>query len=470
MAPTSHLFSEERTLNRAQQLRQSVLLVFCEPSPAEYTRLLRLSRREWQNLLHWLDTSGLALYFFDRMRELNLLEILPSPVFARLKENLTDNSERIDAMIAESVSIQRRFQEAHVSYAVLKGFSLAPISVPKLQLRSQLDLDFLVSDESANEARRILEDTGYRLRAISGRSWEFKANENRTSGMKGLYKTGMSRSAELHLETVKEGSASLLSRAQSIYFHGVSMPVLSPVDLFLGQGLHLYKHLCSEFSRVAHVIEFRRHVIARRHDDAFWNTLRQQVADEPGTCTQLGIVIHLISCVTGRFAPEALTCWTVDRLPTAASLWVDMYGRRTILASFPGSKLYLLLQKELEASGVPAKRSAYRALLPRRLPPAITQPTAGETLLTRVGRYMRELRYILFRFRFHLFEGIRYLCESILWQQHRNELSHEHHSLFVPARAEALHRARGGACDGCRSSLAGTAGMKKAKPFGRIWN
>ena len=44
------------------------------------------------------------------------------------------------------------------------------------------------------------------------------------------------------------------------------MPVLSPVDLFLGQGLHAYKHVCSEFSRVAHLLEFRRHVLARRDD------------------------------------------------------------------------------------------------------------------------------------------------------------------------------------------------------------
>jgi len=87
----------------------------------EYTRLLGLSHKEWQNLLNRLDTSGLALYFFDRMRDLSLLEILAS--FARLKENLTENSERINAMIAESVSIQRRFQEAHVSYASLKGYN-----------------------------------------------------------------------------------------------------------------------------------------------------------------------------------------------------------------------------------------------------------------------------------------------------------------------------------------------------------
>jgi hypothetical protein len=290
-------------------------------------------------------------------------------------------------------------------------------------LRSQLDLDFLVSEENAHEARRIIEDTGYRLKVISGRTWEFKASEDRPSGMKGLYKTGMIRTVELHLETAQEGGASLLSRSQRIPFHGVSMPVLSPIDLFLGQGLHLYKHLCSEFSRTFHAIEFRRHVIARRDDKAFWISLKEQVGDEPGMCARLGIAIHLTSCVTGRFAPEALTCWTVDRLPAAARLWVDVYGPRILLASYPGSKLYLLLQKELEPTGVPAKRSLYKALLPRRLPPAITHPASGEKLLGRIKRYMRELHNVLFRFRFHLSEGIRYLCESILWRQHRNELS-----------------------------------------------
>ena len=146
-------------------------MVFRDPVPVEYTRLMHLARKDWKDLLRWLDTSGLALYFFDRLRELDLLEVLPSPVLARLRQNLADNSERIHGMIAEAAAIQHRFQEAGVSYAVLKGFSLWPISVSKLELRSQLDLDFLVSEESADRAREVLEGFGYRLNAISGQSW-----------------------------------------------------------------------------------------------------------------------------------------------------------------------------------------------------------------------------------------------------------------------------------------------------------
>lgn len=398
-------------------------MVFCDPVPAQFARLMHLRCKDWKDLLHWLDTSGLALYFFDRLRELDLLGMLPFPVLARLRQNLADNSERMNGMIAEAVAIQRRFQEAGVSYAVLKGFSLWPISVPKLELRSQLDLDFLVSEESADRSRKILESFGYRLGAISAQTWEFKASEDQPSSLASLYKKGRSRSAELHVESAGQFRPGLLSRTHKVGLLEVLMPVLSPVDLFLWQARHLYKHVCSEFSRTAHLIEFRQHVITRYGDRSFWNCLQQQASNEPQACLQIGIVILLISRVMGPFAPEALTRWSVDQLPSPVCQWVDRYGLRTALMSFPGSKLYLLLQKELTAAGMPSKRPLRQALLPRCLPQAITHAVAGEGLFSRMKRYQKEGGFIFFRLRFHLLEGVRYFCESILWQRYRNGAS-----------------------------------------------
>ncbi len=83
------------------------------------------------------------------------------------------------------------------------------------------------------------------------------------------------------------------------------MPVLSPVDLFLGQGLHAYKHVCSEFSRTAHLLEFRRHVLTRRNDETFWQELRIAVNGDPVTCLRLGVVALLITHVMDEFAPDA---------------------------------------------------------------------------------------------------------------------------------------------------------------------
>ena len=324
-------------------------------------------------------------------------------------------------MIIESIAIQHSFQYAGLSYAILKGFSLWPASVPKVELRSQLDLDFLITEGSAIEARRLLEARGYCLHAMSGRSWEFKIYENSAYTLKHIYKPARQRTVELHIEADTAAIGALQVRSGRISFHGVSMPVLSRVDLFLEQGLHLYKHVCSEFFRVAHLLEFRRHIVTRYHDDAFWQELRELIKHNPKQCLELGLVTLLTSHVMGDFAPDALTCWTVERLPASIGMWVELYGHRVVLADFPGSKLYLLLQRELQRAGLPAKRSLREALIPRSLPPAITKAAPGETLLQLMRRHYKQVRFIFLRLRFHTVEGLRYLGESIRWLQYSNQ-------------------------------------------------
>jgi hypothetical protein len=407
-------------LSRKQLLREAVLLTFCDPLPEHCGRLEGLSERQWQKLLHWLDISGLALYFLDRMAELQLCDMLPPGVLARLQRNLHDNIGRTRGMAAESVAIQQEFQGAGLLYATLKGFSLCPESVPKAELRHQFDLDFLVAEESAREARQILERRGYRLHSISGRSWEFKINERPVLALQDLYKDSPGRAVELHIEASAPGRPGLLGRIEKRDFYGMHMPVLSPVDLFLGQGLHVYKHVYSEFARAAHLLEFRRHVLLRRDDDTFWDWLRSIAEENPRAVLGLGVVTQLITRVMGDFAPEALTNWTVDRVPRFVTLWIDLYGRRVVFDNFPGSKLYLLLQNELESAGVPVKRSLGQALLPRRLPPAVIRASDRETVPARVGRYRLQLSFILGRLRFHIVEGVRYTWESYRWRQNLN--------------------------------------------------
>jgi hypothetical protein len=401
-------------------LREAVLLTFCTPAISPCAYLEKLSSPEWRRLLRWLDISGLALYFLDRLTVLNQTELLPTEVLARLQQNLADNTTRTETMIEESAAIHRTFQRAGLLYVALKGFSLWPISVPRPELRSQLDLDFLVAKKDASEARRILELRGYHLRAISGRSWEFKANEAPGMNLKELYKDRPFRSVELHLDPDSANSV-LLARAQLKPFRGITMPVLSPADLFLGQGLHLFKHICSEFSRAAHLIEFHRHVIARHDDETFWRTLPAIAETNAFAPFALGVVNLLIQSVMGDFAPAEFTCWTVDRLSHGARQWVQLYGRRATIGNHPGTKLYLLLQRELIKAGLPAKRSVRRSLLPTRLPPLVVHGYPHEALFTRVWRYWAQFRFIFFRLRFHAVEGLRYLCESVRWSWHMRE-------------------------------------------------
>jgi hypothetical protein len=305
----------------------------------------------------------------------------------------------------------------------MKGVSLSPLSVPRPELRHQFDLDYLIAEKDAPEARRILERKGYRMYAISGQTWEFKINETPDVSIKDLYKDLSYRSVELHLEADTTGQISRLDRVQHREMFGTIMPVFSPIDLFLGQAMHAFKDVCSAFSRTAHLLEFYRHVLARREDDVFWLELRARAEDDRRACLGMGVVIYLITSIMGNFAPEVLRVWTVAILPPSARLWVDLYGRRAAFGQHPGTKLYLLLQRELKTAGVSVKRPFKKSLLPSRLPPAVIRAALNETLSKRIARYRVQVRFIFSRLWFHIVEGLRYAIESYRWRQHLNELS-----------------------------------------------
>ena len=418
-SPSPDIDFVSRSLRSDQLARLDALLTFCDPLPMQCLRTLTLSKKEWEKLLHWLDLSGLALYFFDRLIELGLGDLLPSAVFNRLRQNLIDNTQRTRGMIAETIAIQQEFQKTGLKYANLKGLSLCPISVPKLELRSQFDLDFLVAESCVPQAQRILEQRGYRLYAISGRSLEFKFNERPGVSLKDIYKDFRSYAVELHVESSALGRPSPLERLDWRELHGLNMPLLSPVDLLLGQGLHLFKHICGESLRTAHLLEFRRHVLYRRDDDEFWRVLQVAGKNDPRASLGLGVVTFLIARVMGDFAPEALTRWTVDSISRPMQLWVEMYGHRVALGNYPGNKLYLLLQKEYESAGIPKKRSLRLALLPSRLPPPVIRAFPNEALSVRILRYSAYLQLILGRLRFHVVEGFRFVLESRRWRRVR---------------------------------------------------
>jgi hypothetical protein len=165
------------------------------------------------------------------------------------------------------------------------------------------------------------------------------------------------------------------------------------------------------------LLEFRRHVLNRRDDSAFWREVQVQAQDDPRASLRLGVVILLITRVMGDFAPQAFTTWTVDGLSRPVRLWVEMYGHRVALGSYPGNKLYLLLQKELQLAGIPEKRSLRRALLPLRLPPPVIRAFPNEALAVRVRRYSMRLQLIFERLRFHFVEGFRFALESRRWRR-----------------------------------------------------
>ena len=139
-----------KPLSRDQRIRESAFLCFSDSHAPAFIHTL--SAKEWKKFLHWLDVSGLALYFLDRLTQIGQRRSLPASVVNRLERNLEENRQRTQGLIEESAKLQRDFQSADISYAVMKGISLCPVSVPRPEFRHQFDLDFLIAESDASPA------------------------------------------------------------------------------------------------------------------------------------------------------------------------------------------------------------------------------------------------------------------------------------------------------------------------------
>jgi hypothetical protein len=412
--------SSVKSLSRDDRAKIAILRTVSGSSLEDCSWMTGIAPRRWRGLLCWMDYHGLALYFFDRVVEAQGSNLLPAEIRSEFHRRLDENTARTRSMIAESIAIQREFQNENVLYALLKGASLSPSSAPRPELRLQFDVDFRVAEQDMPEAEKILIRKGYRLYAVDGRHWEFKRNERPGIGLKELYRDTNSWRVELHSEPAGSENSGVLERVEWREIGGFMTPTLSPMDMFSGQGLHACKHVRTQFCRASYLVEFRRHVLFRFGDERFWTAVERRLSGNPQACLKLGIVIALAEKVTGEFASPALKRWTVSTLSPSIRLWIEMYGSRSVCQDFPGSKLFLLLEKALEERGLTAKSSVPRSLIPFCVPPLLFRGVPREGVKMWLKRYRVQCGLLLGRLRFHFVEGFRFVWEFRRW---RRELS-----------------------------------------------
>lgn len=440
--PMNPLIAEPPHLTREEQIRRGVLRVVSNGSLEELALLTGVTAREWHRQLHWLDVSGMALYLFDRLRELDHSDLLPASIGLRLKENLADNTLRTKSMIAEAVAIRDAFEQSGLSFALSKGISLSPDAVARPELRSQLDIDFLIALGDIPEAEKILKGRGYYVHAANGRTWEFKTYAAPSGSMRNLYRDVPWRTVELHTESTAEGRRSRLAKREKRVTCGIEMPVQCASDIFIGQGLHLFKHASTPHYRASQLVEFHRHLRTRRGNENFWREVEVRAAETGAAAWALGVSTLLVEQILGECTSESFASWTVARLSRPVRLWVEMYGWRSALGGMLGNKLYLLLVWELEKEGLEARRPVLSSahgpeevsevsqeprparvkLVPRRLPPMVLRGQAGESLGTRAARYRLQIKYVTTRLRFHLVEGLKLLSQWRQWRRRLREI------------------------------------------------
>ena len=396
-----------------KSLVRGILQAFQGDAERSYLQFSGTPEAAWKKTDFWLNASGLALYFFDQVCRLGIADVVPQETCQRLRTDLRRNKERAAAMFREFCELNELFRAAGVEYVNHKGFTLCPHACMAPELRHQIDFDFIVARRHLALARELLESRGYTLAAAGAETWEFKAG-NFVRSKWDQYSMGMYRCVELHFADAEDER---LKRAEAWIWEGSCFPAFGPADQLIDQAVHLFRHIRSENTRPAWLLEFHRHVVSRREDVAFWRQVRQCASTRANADIAFGMSILIASQLFGQFAPTSIEQWALGSLSPTVRLWGERYGVEAVIADFPGTKLFLLLEEELETLH-PARGSIVRErLLPIRRPRAVFSAGADESLVERLSRCTMQLRFVLFRARFHIMEAARYFVELPSWRR-----------------------------------------------------
>jgi hypothetical protein len=409
-----------------RQLAKAILSTLRSENVGESAQMLRrFTVRDWQRCYRWLDGSGLALYFFDKLESASMAHCLPEPVRRRLTENLDDNRAGSAELFCEFTRINYAFQNLSLPYATLKGFALTPDYCSHPSLRYQFDFDYLVRRSDACRFAEELSSLGYELVHIEENEWQFKAGTDRVPSIRELYKPKPQRAVELHFGVGHSRPAdasdnNLLNRVRHQDLQGVAFPVLSPTDMFLTQAAHLFRHLGGEWTRISWLFEFRNFILAQQDNNSLWKEVHNRAETMEDSALAIGTATLLASMAFGNVAPPALSSWTIGALPHPVRLWIEHYGWDVLLAHYFGTKRYLFLQHELIPDESAWKQFLRAKMMPMHLPVRSVVQHKDRAEGSHPNFSLPELRFLALRMRFHLIENLRYLAETRRWKKVRS--------------------------------------------------
>lgn len=84
---------------------------FALPCDEARRRLAGFSEGDWQSAMWWLDISGIAIYFLDRIQQFGE-DVVPLPMQQALDQRLTANRVRIRALKEEASTLAAWFNTA----------------------------------------------------------------------------------------------------------------------------------------------------------------------------------------------------------------------------------------------------------------------------------------------------------------------------------------------------------------------
>jgi len=399
------------------------------------TWLAGLKRRQWEQVIQWLDEGGLTLFWWNRCKTTGSEALVPAEVRAQLDRNLLDNALRVAAMAEEFDSINRRFEELGVRYVALKGFALIPAYFPDAALRTSYDYDYLVSPDSMERAAKALISVGYHRTPVRTAHHVKYAPVGWTAcpppGRDRLYSRQFRRTVELHPRLWNLESLGIRmalpekpwERRQQRTSRGLRFYGLWEEDELTYQVLHVFWHILNCWCRLGSLFEIAYFLDQRAGDSVFWEQFWVYLGNYPPLPRLAGAVFQLAAGLFGAAVPEAVRTESLQSPPDSLALWVERYGRAAALNNFARDKhsSLFLLREFIEIGDEAAWRHVRgQRLFPLHLPGRTAKAPLGGVSAGLKSAWKQRV-YIAERLAHHLKAAILYSWHSPRWKRMRGE-------------------------------------------------
>ena len=400
-------------------------------SPMDHVRnLAAFSRGDWKRAQEWLDHSGVALWFWDRLKGLGVPDAVPPEIGERLDRLIKDNALRVASMAEEFDSINRVFELAGVEYAVLKGFALIPEYAPDARLRTAYDFDYLLPPDSMERVDQPLRNEGYIHRhEDAGHSLRYtrSASTPRPFPQRNyLYSAALPRAVELHSRLWETEPLMVplplpddfLARKRLRNWQGLSFYSLREEDELMFQVLHAIRHILTNWCRLCVFFEIAQFLERRSLDSVFWRRFYERIRNIPPLPEMVGVVFSLAARLFAAPVPTVVDTEIMRNLRHPLELWVCHYGYDSALANLADNKYGLFLHREFVPDAVSWREVRRRRLLPLQRPNRGARASSPK-VSARLATGWRQASYIGRRLLHHSIAAVRYLWESRRWERMR---------------------------------------------------
>jgi hypothetical protein len=401
-------------------------------------KVLRASSREWERTIRWLDHSGLALYFLERVEADGATPCIPADILCELKERRKKNEQRVECLKAMFASINDGFDRNRVRFAVLKGFSLTPEYCANPCNRAQSDFDYLIAKDSSAAAQNALTEQGYVLKEHLGEELSFWIPTSEPTDAAQQYSPNGPWMVELHSSTWDQSLWRVPLRIPEPSFtdlrthrwSGLEFPCLPKTWAFVAQILHCFKHVLDGWIRLSWLFEIACFLRDQGDDALLWREIDQVVSAEP----LVGELVAAITCLAIDLfepaVPEPLQKYIQDLQPTVR-VWLEEYAPGWLFEKFPRyeicffsrSKRSMFLRELYCAPQADHGRQFFGLLFPLRGMKRQVQKRHVQT--TTMHAIAHKTRWLASHSIYHAGATLRYLWELPRWR-HRMQLLRAH--------------------------------------------